>query len=696
VAEVPTGHQATPEEATMRTPSSRRLLVPIAVAAAAGGLALAVIGCSLLFPFSAEPEKGADEIRLPPPPQAPVFEGAPRVTSPLVRKGRLGAALAAGHFSRRGRDPKDLELAAGMPGADGGAGRVIRWTKPAAGGEVPETLLPAAYGLPDGRNAFGTALVAGDFDGDGFDDLAIGAPGDAPGGAVVVDYGGGVRWALLLPPAGAEGRRAFGAALAAGDLDRDGVADLVVGDPGSTRRGGDPGRVWVFWGRDGDLLTMARSRAIDVPVGDEQRGTTLFGASLAVGNFVARPDRSMPVLPDLAVGAPRFDRPDADRNDVGRVYVFRAASAEPTLDGFTLAVTLEPRDGWERYAKGFGFALAAGNFNADTEDGEDAVDLAVGAPQSSVPQDDGFDASAGVPQGKAREKGAGLVFLAPWRDGGVSTALRVLSQDRMGISQKSDNFGWAVAAADFNDDAVDDLAIGSPNERLAAGPDLSGVKAAGAVFFRFGNPGDWETTGGIPQKPVACFDYIDAVRGLAFSHKGDRFGAVLLAAPVSDDELVDLVVGAPETDVEDAGGLVKDAGAVWIGVSRTTTVGDLEGVFLGDYRDDACGGAAPAAVTVDVRHREEAVCGRLTTDRDLCYDVDGEDATVRRIDVAVAAAGVMGDEMHLEYVLRDLDGNLVGTLAADASVVDGASPMTVVLHFRSRNGSIEIPAPWSC
>jgi FG-GAP repeat len=674
----------------MRMPSSGRLLIPAAAGAAASGLALLVMGCSALFPFSVTPEKGADEIRLPPPPRAPVFEGDPRVASPLARKARFGAALAAGHFTRHRHDPRDRELAVGMPGADRGAGAVVRYRKDAAGAETPETLVPAAFGLPDAKGAFGTALVAADFDGDGFDDLAIGAPGHAPGGAVVVVYGGSVRWTLLLPPADASGRRGFGSALAAGKLDRDGIADLVIGEPGSTRRGSDPGRVWVFWGRDGELLTMARSRAIDVPAGDEQRGTTLFGASLAVGNFVARPDRSVPILPDLAIGAPRFDRPAADRNDVGRVYVLRAASAEPALDGFELAVTLEPRDGWERYARQFGVALAAGNFNADTEDGENAGDLAIGAPLSSVPQDDGFDASAGFPQGKAREKGAGLVFLAPWRNGAVSTALRVLSQDRMGLSQKSDNFGWALAAGNFDDDAdaTDDLAIGSPNERMA-GLELSGVKAAGAVFFRFGNPGDWETTGGIPQKPVACFDYIDAVRGLAFSHKGDRFGAVLLAAPVSDDEVADLIVGAPETDVESADGLVKDAGAVWIGVNRETTAGDLEGTFVGDYRDDACGGADAATVTIDVRHREEAVCGTLVTDRDLCYDVDGEGATVRRIDVAVADAGVAGNSIHLAYELRDLDAHRVGSLTADASVVDGASPMTVDLHFRSRDGSVE-------
>jgi hypothetical protein len=629
--------------------------------------ALLQVRCTLLFPFAPLRVEQKEEIRLPPTEQAPLFTDPPRHQGAPGGQHHFGAALAAGHFTRAVPGDDDLELVVGVPGADGGG--VVRFAKPAAGGEVPEDIRADAFGLAGAESEFGAALAAGDFDADGFDDLAIGAPGHGLLGTVAVLYGGAVRRTTLAPPDAALGARRFGSALAAGDLNDDGADDLVVGEPGSDRAdAGDPGRVWVVWGRPaGELLSMQASVPLAIPVGDEQRNDTLFGASVAVGSLVLRPDRSLPIRLDLAVGAPGFDHELADRRDVGKVYVF--ASLVP--DGFELAGTLEPANGWEQYARRFGHALAAGNFNDDRDGpgGEEKDDLAIGAPLSSIPAVDGLENTFSQPSGRAGHKEAGLVFLAAHGDSRVSAPLRVLSQDRMGLSQKGDHFGWALAAGNFNDDPddIDDLAIGSPNERMA-GPDVSGVKQAGAVYFRFGNDGAWLAGGGIPQLPVACFDYIDAVRGTAESRKSDRFGSVLAAALFDDDDAVDLLVGAPETDVAAADGVVRDAGAVWIGRNQDSEPGRFEGTFRGGFPDD-CGGDDPAVMEMIVTNREDAVCGVLTSDRLLCFDVDDEEVIVEQIEVSVVATN-LGDAatMHLEYVLRDQDRKKVGTLAVDAEL----------------------------
>lgn len=624
---------------------------------------------------------------MPPPEQAPRFADDPRYEMPPGSKARFGSALAAGQFTRPRSGQPDAELAIGVPNWDDGAGKVVRILKNGPSGtEVIDVLPPERYGLVDLATQFGAALAAGDFDDDRYDDLAIGAPEHGDGGSVIVQYGGpAMRWVILGPPDDAEGRRGFGSALATGDFDHDGTADLVVGEPGEQRAGaGDPARVWVVWGRDdGPPVGMGRSTEIAIPAGDEQGNVTRFGASLAAGNFVLRPDLSQLSRPDIAIGAPLFDRPAVRRSDVGRAYVFKPILPDPQTDGFALQVTLEPRDGWESYAKQFGFSLAAGNFNGDLGNGEAMVDLAIGAPQSSIPEHDNLDGTL-PPSGRGRTPGAGLVFIAPHVGSAVSTALRVLSQDRMGMSQKADNFGWSVAGANFNSDDFDDLAIGSPNEKMA-GLDLSGVSKGGALYFRFGNDGDWNAGGGIPQVPSTCFDYIDAVRHLTFSRKSDRFGSVLLPALFDDDDAIDLIVGAPDADIEGADGLVKDAGAVWIGLNQTTPPGPFDGVFTGPFRDDACGGALAANMTFDIHNRDEAVCGVLTTDRDLCFEVDDEEAPVARIDTSVIASN-LGDslEMHLEYPLRNpADGNRkVGNLSVDASVPDAAGDLTVDLSFR--------------
>ena len=112
---------------------------------------------------------------------------------------------------------------------------------------------------------FGKSVAAGDFDNDGYDDLAIGAPGDTVGlvleaGSVTIIYGGAIGLDLTtrqlihqnLLPAGASPAEAddhFGAALSASKLDTDGDDDLAVGVPDEDYGVEvNPGEVDVFWG----------------------------------------------------------------------------------------------------------------------------------------------------------------------------------------------------------------------------------------------------------------------------------------------------------------------------------------------------------------------------------------------------------------------------------------------------------------
>lgn len=625
--------------------------------------------CTLLFPFrplSVEPKQ---EVRLPPPPQAPRFVADPR-HDPLVAGGsRYGAALAVGHFSSADSGDPDAELVVGIPGAADDAGAVVIYRKRGAG-EQPQRLTPDAFDL-DGAVRFGAALAVGDFDADRFDDLAIGAPG--PGGGIVVVYGGGGRTDVRRAGDG----DALGIALATADFDGDGASDLVVATSSEADGVGDAS---VVWGAPDAGLTL-QAALLEIPAGDRQAGMG-FGASLAAGDLERRADRSRPIAPEIAVGAPGFDRLAVGRRDVGRVYVFRLVSR---LEGFELSRTIEPHDGWENYAKAFGHALAVGNWNGDHEGAEAFDDLAIGAPQSSIPPDDGQDTTFGQPSGRGRTPGAGLVFIAPHANGGVSSMMRVFEQRRLfgGIDETKDQLGWALAAGDFNADGTSDLAIGSPNERMG-GLGASGVKQGGAIYFRFGNEGDWLGEGGIPLVPRACFDYLDAVRGRAFSRKGDRFGAVLLPAYFDDDDAIDLVVGAPDSDVETGTGLASNAGAVWIGLNGETTPGAFEGVFTGPFPDARCGGG-DATVTVDVRDREDAVCGLITAEPDLVFDVGGEAVTIPIRSVPVVANTNGAREMALEYVVRDDEGRRVGDLDVTASVVDDQSPMMLDMRFHNRD-----------
>lgn len=127
---------------------------------------------------------------------------------------------------------------------------------------------PAAHaGVPgstraDDRNC--------DFDGDGYDDVLVGAPGATVGGKrgaglVTVQYGsakgiGTTRAAVIGQntagvPGGAETGDAFGQAVATGDLDGDGYDDAIVGVPGEDIGTlADTGGALILWGSPKGLV----------------------------------------------------------------------------------------------------------------------------------------------------------------------------------------------------------------------------------------------------------------------------------------------------------------------------------------------------------------------------------------------------------------------------------------------------------
>jgi hypothetical protein len=95
--------------------------------------------------------------------------------------------------------------------------------------------------IPEAQDSLGQVLAAGDFDADGYTDLAEGAPNYSAqatnGGRVVIHYGSsqGLASADSLDQ-GSEAAQDefFGASLSVGDFDADGVADLVIGVPGES------------------------------------------------------------------------------------------------------------------------------------------------------------------------------------------------------------------------------------------------------------------------------------------------------------------------------------------------------------------------------------------------------------------------------------------------------------------------------
>lgn len=268
--------------------------------------------------------------------------GSERITQPRNAAGgpetgdRFGTAVALGDFDGDGRD----DLAVGVPDEDvgtivsAGVVDVFRGTRSGLATESADTFTQGDRmpDTPELGDRFGAALVVGDFDDDGFDDLAIGAPGESIGdvpeaGAVIVLYGSpsgldrsrAQLWSQQMLRNAPHDRDHFGAVLASGDFDGDGSDDLAVGVPNEDiGRFDQAGAVNVIQGsrnglvRAGNRFFSQRGRIPGRPgAGDH------FGAALAAGDFDG--DRR----DDLAVGVPGEDR--GSRRDVGVVTIIEGS-----------------------------------------------------------------------------------------------------------------------------------------------------------------------------------------------------------------------------------------------------------------------------------------------------------------------------------------------------------------------------------
>lgn len=306
----------------------------------------------------------------------------------------FGAALAAGNFN----NDAYTDLAIGIPGDDAGAGsiRILYGSGTGLGSAANLAQGGTAEDSAEAGDRFGSALASCDLNGDGYEDLAVGARGEdhvtSNSGGVAVLYGSaaGIQTTGTGAPdddfftldevdgdGGAEAGDSFGWSLAVGDLDGDGIHDLTAGAPyediGFDQ---DTGEVHVLYGAAtgvDDGLADQNWQQENIDVGEGNSDGDLFGYALAIG------DLDLDGFGALAIGAPGEDL--SNTANAGKVQILIGASGGVTTeDEFAIHQALPAIPGIVEAGDNFGRSLAIGDFGGPLVDDGAIPDLAIGGP----------------------------------------------------------------------------------------------------------------------------------------------------------------------------------------------------------------------------------------------------------------------------------------------------------------------------
>jgi hypothetical protein len=419
----------------------------------------------------------------------------------------FGRVMRSGDINGDGID----DLIVGTPGADVGmplrvdAGAVYIWfgkdsiagSKDVAGsaGAAPDlVILGASAGDQLSRDG---ALLITEIDGDGVADIFVGAlladgPGEARtnAGEAYIIFGRSSE--TPFPPvidlavngapvtihgASNDDQLTIGGAMAVGDINRDGINDVLLGSvlaDGPAEGRNSAGEAYVIFGRPSKALWPQQ---IDLATqGPTGASVTIFGATagdvLTFGGAIGVGDVNEDGALDIILGARDADGPNDSRSSCGEAYlVFGRTTFPATLDMGVQGsggadVTLYGASAQDQLTSGG--TLAVGDVN-----GDGFADLLLGALGGDGPDETRLSAGeAYIISG--REVFPATLDLAIHGPAGASATIYGASgQDQL-------TSGGSLAIGDFNGDGFTDLLVGSP---LADGPNESRTSAGEAYII---------------------------------------------------------------------------------------------------------------------------------------------------------------------------------------------------------------------
>jgi hypothetical protein len=481
-------------------------------------------------------------------------------------------------------------------------------------------------------------------------------------------------------------------AIAAGDINNDGIRDLIVGAPDVdfTPQGGtarvNAGAVYIIFGKP--IFTFPT--IIDAnATATSQPDVKIFGPSAddGLGFSVAAGDVNGDGIDDLAIGAPGFDLTGAGvaepRNNTGAVFIiFGVAAFTPRTIDLATANAANDQVIGERADDRFGSALAIGEANGGTS----TPDLFVGAPGSKGPD----------PVGSARTNG-GAAFLL-FGGTALANALTTTKVIDLGVStapvrifgKAESQLGSALAIGDVNGGGAGDLLVGAPK---ANRPDTIEVSQTGATFGVFGGA----NLNASPPATTKSFDISTTQQNLSIygETSGDHLGAAVAVGDVTNEGASDIIIGAPQSAgpaglrpscgqgyviaggdaLNPAGGATETRINISISTASLTVVGAAPGDRLG---------SAAAAGVVNTQGNTDRVPDVLfgapgaLSNRGSVHGFFGgsnllifaaRDLALNQDDLRITGQN-SGDEFGWAIATGDFDNNLGGDIAGGAPFAD--------------------------
>jgi hypothetical protein len=388
------------------------------------------------------------------------FAAAPGISHSLASQNLVGDATA--------------DVLTGLPkGASGGQIAIVPGTSsgPTATGKKVISQAGAVPGSAETGDEFGASTATGDINGDGYTDIAIGQPGedDTSGhkdrGAATVLYGPGFTTGFGINMDASydlTGAR-FGSAVAVGDFNADGTADVFAASTGL-------GGTWMArygdgWDSDSTVTGSEANLAYaDAASGDfNQDGyadvALNYRDSTGIGRVTwykgGAGDINGDGVDDIAIGQPYTAESGATAG--GQVtFVKGVAGTGLTSTGAkTVSQSTSGVPGAAESGDAMGWSVAVGDYNLDGY-----ADVLTGAPNEDITR-------------TSNRSNAGTSLLLKGTSTGLTgTGAIAISQDTAGIpgsTETNDNLGTAVALGDFSGYGRADLVIGTAGEDTGNG-----------------------------------------------------------------------------------------------------------------------------------------------------------------------------------------------------------------------------------